>query len=341
MRVGLVRRRRGTGVVALDNVERVDCLDPVQLDRQYLRQGRPVILTGLFDGAPIRRLAGVADVKSVLRKVTLSFGPNPVHAAVLDQARLPERRARFGRLYDRFARGALPGHICAEHELPDELGALIPALPHLQLGDPADRVEANIFFSGAGNATHLHYDKDLRHDLIYHVVGRKRYVLIDPTETHKLAAGTAPGAPYASGLFLDRFTPQDLLAFIRHTGAWDCVLSPGETLVLPATMWHYVAYVDTALSVHLRLARNRPLLRLAHAASDAEVGTVELQALAAALLDETRIAPAVARALDDLEDLVTDGPHDLLALHDAFQARCVEACRRLGDVPGLQRAAPP
>lgn len=336
MRVGWSRHRRhqGHSVVSLDNVERVPHLTADQLDDRHLKAGRPVILTNLFDGSPLRDVADDAKrLKSVLRDVTLAYGPNPVHAAVRGHTAAPNRRASFGTLHDRFARGALPGYICAEHELPHELAALIPPLPHLQLGDPADRPQANIFFSAAGNATHLHFDKDLRHDLVHQVLGRKRFVLVDAAQTPKLAAGPAPDAGYASGLFLDRFSPDDLQAFLGDTGAWDCVLEAGETLFLPATMWHYVTYVDAALSVHLRLARNRPLLRLAEAAAAAGVATVEVQALAATLLDESQVGPERARALDDLEALAHhQGPGDRLSLQRRFRAKCSQAGRRL-DAP--------
>jgi lysine-specific demethylase 8 len=322
------RRDRHRALVSLDNVERVPHLDPDQLDERYLRRGRPVILTSLFDGSQLRALSGsVSDVRSVLPHVSLPYGPNPVQAAVLGRAAAPDRQAPFGKLYDQFDRGALPGQICAEHELPTELAALVPPLPHLRLGHPADRWRANIFLSAAGNATHLHFDKDLRHDLIHQVLGRKRYVLIDAARTAQLAPCAAPDAAYASNLFLDRLPASDLLDFVRSTGGYDCVLEPGETLVLPATLWHYVAYVETALSVHFRLARNRPLLRLAEAAAGAGVGTVDVQSLAVLLLDEAQVTGRVERVLDDLEALVREasrGSHrDRRLLRRRFLARCI------------------
>jgi hypothetical protein len=164
------------------------------------------------------------------------------------------------------------------------------------------------------------------------VFGRKRYVLIDPRHTRKLAPGTPPGACYASALHLDHFSEADLAGFLRYVDAWDCILEPGETLLTPATTWHYIEYVDVALSVTLRLGRNRYLRFLAEAMP---ATSIELQALAGCFRDEDAVGPAEAAAFAELQATALR-PYPTPELRAAaLDMLCVALCERLGlDVAG-------
>lgn len=325
-------RDRGT-VEALDNVERVAAPSPSTFARRYLRTGTPVVLTGLFAGTPLGQIADARAAQAVLRDVELTVTANDIGEFLRGRDEVPTRWTTFGGFVDELLAGAAPRDFCVEYETPAELLALLPVPPYVGLGDPADAWESYIYMAGAGNAVHLHYDCDQRHVLMVQVFGRKRYVVIDPAESRKLAPGSRPHVRRTSALFLEHFSEPDLTAFLRYTNAWDCILEPGEALLIPAACWHYVAYLDTALSVNFRFGRNRYQRALAEIVPES---SVELQALASRFRDETTLGPAEREAFAALEAADAAWYPDLATRRAALDVLCVELCAQLGlPVAGL------
>ena len=80
--------------------------------------------------------------------------------------------------------------------------------------------------AAAGARVHLHYDPDLRNVLMVQLMGRKRYVIVDPSQTAKLAPGMPPEVRCGSGLFLENFSDEDLAGFLRYANAWDASSGP-------------------------------------------------------------------------------------------------------------------
>jgi hypothetical protein len=283
---------------ALDNIDRIPAPSPADLDRLYLRTGTPVVLTGLFGGAAARRLADPAGARTDLGDLELPVAAHPVDAAVQGRRPGPALPTSLAALVDALAapaRGAGDRRVCVEHPTPDRLAAALPPPAYVELGEARDPWLSSMFLAGPGDVTHLHVDRDLRAVVMAQVFGRKRYVVVDPAETPRLAPGAAPGAPYASGLFLQHLAPADLAALLRATNAWDCVLEPGEALLIPAACWHYVEYLEVALSVGFRLRRNAWLARLA---TRVPVPGADIPALAARLRDDGAVTPAARRAYE-------------------------------------------
>lgn len=261
----------------LDNVERIRAPSREVLFEQYVRPGRPVILTGLFDGQPVRALESVEAARELL-------GPEPV--------RLSERQlVAARRALDAASAGTPPAEptpppcltvgdyldlLGDEPRTPwvmNELSTPTSLRERIQLpdlfapppGHPAAEYYLRSFahLHNAGSATDLHFDSDGRQVFMLQVFGRKRYILFPPSAGPKLH----PVANYGTAL-LARFPEEEKLAFLRFAGAWDCVLEPGETLLMPAFVWHHVEYLDLSLSVNFRLADHggmaRYLLRHLH-----------------------------------------------------------------------------
>ena len=305
---------RGT----LGNVERVPAPNPIAFDQRYLRTGTPVILTGLFDGAPVRHLADPRVARRELATMPLDVTPNTWGEMLLGTERIVRRRMAFGDYYDRMVAGHVGDDYCIEYDTPDELADLLPVPDYVRHGERSDSWESYLFLAGAGNTVHLHYDYDMRHVLMYQVFGRKRYVIIDPAESRKLGPGSRPQVRRTSALFLEHFSGPDLLAFLRYANAWDCVLEPGEALLIPATCWHYVEYISDALSVNFCLPRHRHLRTLAEIFPESNVemmalasrfrdpgslGRVDLAAFAAVQAADERDYPDTATRLAALDDL--------------------------------------
>jgi Cupin-like domain len=286
-----------------------------------------VILTGLYDRAPISRFADPAVARAELADVPLPITPNPTYEFLQGREAPPVRTAPFGEFYDQLVAGAGSRDFCVEHDTPQALSVHAPPPPYVALGETGDGWVSQIFMAGRGNAVHLHYDCDQRNVLMYQVFGRKRYVIIDPSEYRKLATGAPPGVRRTSGLFLENFSGPDLEAFLRYANAWDCVLQPGEAVLIPAAAWHYVEYVDVALSVNFRLGRNRYARFLAEAAPSP---SVELQVLAGCFRDEDAIGPAEALAFEALEAAAARDYPSPEAKVASLDLVCMELCERLG-----------
>src|SRR5688572_20536796 len=62
--------------MTLDNIERIAAPSPEHLDAEYLRTGRPVILTGLFDDAPLRTVDTAARAIEHLGELPIEVQPN-------------------------------------------------------------------------------------------------------------------------------------------------------------------------------------------------------------------------------------------------------------------------
>lgn len=313
-------------VAPRDNVERIPAPATDVLDRRYVRTGTPVILTGLFDDAPVARLADPVVARRELGDLRLPVRANPV-VELLEGRTPPVRELRFADFHDQLASGEAAGESCIEHDTPEEIAAYIPPPPYVSLGEPDDGWVSHMFFSGPGSATHLHFDVDKRNVLTYQVFGRKRFVIVDARETRKLAPGSPPDVCYASALYLEHFSPDDLAAFLEYANAWDCVLEPGETLLTPATAWHYVEYLDVALSVTVRLARNRYLRFLAETAP---APSVELQAFASLFRDDARVGPAEAEAFAEFAAAANRRHLSRRRRAAKLDRLCAELCARLG-----------
>jgi hypothetical protein len=314
--------------VTFDNVDRVAFLDPDELDRRYVRRGRPVILTEMFDDAPVRRLADPAVAVSELGRMRLPVRINPIPEYLHGRPPPRERTLSFADFHAELTSGR-SDEFCIEHDTPEALSAYLPPPPHLGVSDPDDGWTSHLFMAGPGSSTHLHFDVDMRSVLTHQVFGRKRFVLIDPRQVRKLAPGAPPDACYASALHLDHFSPADLDAFLRYVDAWDCVLEPGETLLTPTTTWHYIEYLDVALSVTLRMARNRYLQFLAEALPTM---SVEVQALAGCFRDADTVGPAEADAFARLYAEVARPRRSPRARAAAVDRLCVQLCEEL-DLP--------
>jgi Cupin-like domain len=106
-----------------------------------------------------------------------------------------------------------------------------------------------LFIAQRGQHADLHCHHDINHVFLHQVFGRKSVVLLPPEATLKLFAVT-----HASNLDLSVLDPAELEHFVRYAGGHLDILAPGETLFIPATWWHYLYYIDTAMSVNFRFA---------------------------------------------------------------------------------------
>jgi hypothetical protein len=253
--------------MVLENVRRISAPEPAVLFRDFVDRAEPVILTGLFDHARLRELDTLEQAKRALPDLELEIQPN--YLTFLETGEPGERRSMTLAAYlEHVAQNPRTRDLCIEFPTPRRLLELLPLAEHAAWGDPTDIVSAT-FLANAGNYTHLHFDDDQRNVLLYEVFGTKRFSLIAPERWRMLdaflffdagvrkALAAIPARDANGRVFLHTFPSEDARdAFLRYLGAHDCLLHPGETLLIPALFWHYVEYRDTSLSVTYRLGRN-------------------------------------------------------------------------------------
>ncbi len=145
------------------------------------------------------------------------------------------------------------------------------------------------YMAHAGTATHLHFDANCLHNLHYQVLGKKRFILFGADRSKYLA----PKAQ-SSRLFLERLPERERLDLAGLLGGYACILEPGESLFVPAFMWHYVDYFDSGLSLSTRFGISKRLLSLLQRFNRVHP-TVEFAHVAMGLLED-ECAPEYERA---------------------------------------------
>lgn len=304
---------------SLDNVPRHPTPPVELLFEQYIRPGRPVVLTDLLEGQPLRALDTLERATEHLGQMVLGVSGNFANESLA--GRFPQRREMsLPDYFELVRREPATRDYCYLETPPPVLAALYepPRLcDHRGSGDTTSLV----FLGNAGNYSHLHYDEDLRDVLMFQVFGRKRYVMMAPSASHKLHPLVAPGIVRTSDVCLQHMSEGEQLAFLRYADAWDVVLQPGEALLMPFGYWHYVDYVDTALSVNFRMGRSAEVRALSALMPQP---SVFMQALARHYADETRLTSGARSMLDSLLALGPAPDDELLhqEVLDAFDALC-------------------
>ena len=244
---------------AAQRIRRVKAPTPGQMDRRYLATQRPVILTNLYEGDPIRRVDTLAKAKRTLAALPVQIKPESSRGMFRAYQRgtpppppVRPKASKLGAYLKRLERNPTTDLLCSELDTPDMLRDMftLPAYARTPPGD--DEVLSMIFGAGEGNYAHMHYDGDLRHVILYQVFGRKRILLVPPTQSLRML-------PMKNQSFIQfgDFSERDRAEFVRFVGGYDFFLEPGEAVYIPPAWWHHIEYVTTSLSVNVRFGRNR------------------------------------------------------------------------------------
>ena len=178
---------------AAQRIRRVKAPTPGQMDRRYLATQRPVILTNLYEGDPIRRVDTLAKAKRTLAALPVQIKPESSRGMFRAYQRgtpppppVRPKASKLGAYLKRLERNPTTDLLCSELDTPDMLRDMftLPAYARTPPGD--DEVLSMIFGAGEGNYAHMHYDGDLRHVILYQVFGRKRILLVPPTQSLRM-----------------------------------------------------------------------------------------------------------------------------------------------------------
>lgn len=188
-------------------------------------------------------------------RVTLTEEYYKTYRRTHDLFHTEQRHGTIGEYVHLLRHGENTSLVVTEQGSPEILTALIsvPGLcQYRQHLDGMQSVVSEFFVAGAGQSAHLHFDWDHRHVFLYQVFGQKRVSLISPTMGHLLRP-----LVNMSQLDLEDMAEPKRLELLRNLNAYDAVLNPGETIYIPALMWHHLDYLDTAMSLGLRFGRTK------------------------------------------------------------------------------------
>ena len=262
--------------VTLDNVRRVTSMSRQEFVEDHLKRHVPVVVGGLQDDAPISSLTTQDDVLAALGDLVIQVQANytsPLSGARTDGARTDGARTDGARTdvrrqgLSQKVRNAISDmplrdyckHVqenpdtdllCVEYPTPQGLLDRMKVPDYCDLPWSAEPLVSFMFVANKGNYAHLHFDGDFRGVLLYQVFGRKRVVMVPLEAQDKIA----PSMNF-SKLLLQNLEEPEKLHLLRYLGAYDCLISPGETVFFPPSIWHYVEYLDNGMSVNFRFGR--------------------------------------------------------------------------------------
>ncbi len=236
---------------SLENVERIPAPPADVFRRDYVDRQRPVIIQGLFAGQTIDGVRTEEDAVKIFGDLQLPVASEIMSAFAEGTPGRPLAAPELMSLGDylEFSRQH-PGtrKMCSEKPSPPQL------LGSFRLPDYDSWHDAisSFFVGNAGNFAHMHFDCDFRHVLFHQIFGVKRFILVEPRESEKLS-------PIGNLAWwsIEKFSQEDKGRFAAFTSAYDCLLYPGETLFMPACIWHYVEYLTSCMSCNFRFGRNR------------------------------------------------------------------------------------
>ncbi len=55
---------------------------------------------------------------------------------------------------------------------------------------------------------------------------------------------------------IENFSESEKRNFIEYADGYDLILNPGEALLVPMMMWHYVEYIGISMSINFRFGRS-------------------------------------------------------------------------------------
>jgi len=229
-------------------VEVVDNIDPEEFYQRYVKTLTPVKLTNYAKDWPaikkwtysyLKEKAGHHKVK--LHGAWQDHEPTKIEMPAVKEAPFAEYLDMLENdvesdlrifLFNLFK---LEPSLLKDFNFPDLMDGYLEDYPYL-------------FFGAAGSDVRLHYDIDLSNVFITQFGGKKRITLFDQSQTKYLYK-----LPFTTHSAADvRAADYEKYPALKLAEGWQTVLEPGETLFMPAGIWHYIEYLGGSFSLSLR-----------------------------------------------------------------------------------------
>ncbi|MGW5969538.1 cupin-like domain-containing protein [Streptomyces sp. NPDC055186] len=245
----------------LDNVRRVRSISRADFLRDHVDQHEPVIVQDTQDGTPIASLRTAEGMAGAFGDLPiqvqenytspLSRGTAQARTQGLSQKVRNEISEMPLRDYlDHVRENPGTDRLCVEYRTPEVLRAAMRDPDVCEVPQAVEPLVSFMFVANRGNYAHMHFDGDFRNVLLYQIFGRKRVVIVPLESQEKVAP-----AMNFSKLLVQNMGEDEKLDLFRYLGAYDCIIEPGEAILFTPSVWHYVEYLDTGMSVNFRFGR--------------------------------------------------------------------------------------
>ncbi|MEP0919089.1 cupin-like domain-containing protein [Leptolyngbya sp. DQ-M1] len=243
----------------LDNIERISALSVQVFEQDYLLKQKPVVLTDLFASDAMNELRTIESAKIHLSSMPLEVQEEFTSSVLKTSILLDQREKKlwsFQQYLDYIEANPDTRLMATEGLTPPEIRQRFdfPDYARINGDETFSDVASLLFLGNAGNYAHLHFDGDYRQVLLHQVFGTKRVILIPANQAQKLS----PIGNF-SNVFLENFSESDKTAFVHYANGYDFLLCPGETVFMPAGIWHYLEYCETGMSFSVRFGRTEQL----------------------------------------------------------------------------------
>jgi lysine-specific demethylase 8 len=242
-------------------VERIEMPSNERFERDYLRPLKPVVITNLFAGEPVREIRTKADAIAKWGEVPVQIQLEYGEALFGKAGAGTSEEVSLARYFDFVREHPNTRKMVIEFLCPEQVQSAY-RVPEVCLprDDDSHSFRNQCFIGNKGNVAGVHFDKGGTHGFLYQVFGRKRFLMFPHGASEKLSPYTQLG-----GWQLEQFSDADRQAFLEFTGGIEILLEPGECAFVPCLCWHFADYVEDSMAISLRFRRPgylTPLLNL-------------------------------------------------------------------------------
>ena len=241
----------------LDKVERVTGISSEDFIANYLKPGRPVIITDfVHKDSPAFKKWTYDYFKEIAGEQVISiFGKEETSKDRVASA--PVKKMKFAEYLDLIEKEPTDYRIF--------LFNLLKLKPELNqdiiYNDPTNGKVLKwlpyLFFGGQGSSTRNHYDIDMSNVFITQYKGIKKIWLFPLSESIKLYK-----IPYNFHSLANLKDPDyNQFPALKNLVGLEAEIGPGETLFMPSGYWHYIQYVTEGFSISVRALPTRRMDR--------------------------------------------------------------------------------
>jgi ribosomal protein L16 Arg81 hydroxylase len=238
----------------IDNVQRIESIDPSSFLAQYKAQNLPVIMENVSRAWPAHDKWTVDYLCSVVGdKMVPLYGGQEATGRKHQHAHVAQMTFR------EFIQALQQGNSKLRmffYNILQQAPALMKDFEFPKMGLHLFQKLPVLFFGGKGAKVQMHFDIDWADLLLCHFGGKKRVYLFAPEQSKYLYH-----VPYSfSSIFEIDIDQPDYQRFpaLQHARGFVAELKHGDALYIPPGFWHYVVYDEMCFSMTLRAFPRTP-----------------------------------------------------------------------------------